>query len=307
MFADSSLYKLSIFTRSLRLHTLPFSILPFVVGATHAKVDFQSSAIYLIFFSIICIHISANLINDYIDAIYHIDSRDMQYYQYFGGSKLIQENKLSKNQVLTYALLFAIGGLILTAIPIIFLTGNPWSMLYISLLLILSWSYSIPPFKFSYRYLSLPILILCCGPISFLLPTSINNGIAIKISDIYLSLPCGLLVAAFYVCSETAHWNTHRRRNKKTIIKIITPDYAYILFFILICSAATIIFASYQQHFLGKFSLLIIIAMLPLLKACWDLKNFWSDKTCLREILIINISTYTISMLVLAINLGISK
>jgi len=136
--------------RALRLPFITASILPFVFGSLLAKNNFNLSNFFLGLICAIGMHLSANLINDYADSKSGADWQDRKFYNFFGGSKLIQEGILSEKFYLNAAVIC----FIIASLSIVLLAVILQSLLIIGLyflILFLAWSYSIKPLAFSYH------------------------------------------------------------------------------------------------------------------------------------------------------------
>lgn len=145
-------FNLKNFIRAARLPFLSASIFPFFAGSLLERSDFRFLPFILGFIVAGSTHISANLINDYADSRSGADWQDKRFYEFFGGSKLIQEGILKESSYLKLSILF----FCVATLSVLFLAVVLNSLMVIGfflLIVFLGLSYSYKPFYFSYNYL----------------------------------------------------------------------------------------------------------------------------------------------------------
>ena len=84
------------YTRALRLPFISVSILPFALGSFINRSNFNLLNFIIGLVIVISAHLASNLFNDYSDSRSGADWVDKKFYNFFGGSKLIQEKVFSE-------------------------------------------------------------------------------------------------------------------------------------------------------------------------------------------------------------------
>lgn len=109
--------KLKIWAKEIRAPFLTATILPIILGTAVAYArsgDFYWDLFLLTLFGGICLHIGANVVNDYFDYKSGTDNINVEYTRPFtGGSRMIQLGLMTPREVFIEAMVFfALGGLI---------------------------------------------------------------------------------------------------------------------------------------------------------------------------------------------------
>ncbi len=138
----------AILIRALRLPFITASVLPYCLGACIARESFNFFRFICGLTAVVCLHLSANLLNDYADSRSGADWKDWRFFGFFGGSKLIQEKILPENFYRNAAIVFAaVSGL---SVAVLALTMKNFSIVvYFICILSLAWSYSARPLQAS--------------------------------------------------------------------------------------------------------------------------------------------------------------
>jgi len=288
--------------RALRLPFLSASILPFVFGSLIERRDFNLRGFLLGLVAVISTHLSANLINDYVDSKSGADWQDEHFYKFFGGSKLIQENVFSEKFYFRLSVCFAF----LSAISVILLAVILQSLSvvgYFIAIITLSWAYSESPLKFSYRRIGEVFIFMLFGPALVMGGYFIQTGIFPDMRSFILSLPFGLLTTCVLFANEVPDFEDDLLAGKYTWVSLTGQKNAFILYFLLILLAYSAIIISIILRYLGIAALLSFIFIIPAIKATGILKIFYAEKEKLIESskLTIAVQTMVSAVLILGI------
>ncbi|MCX5710643.1 MAG: prenyltransferase [Candidatus Omnitrophica bacterium] len=268
--------------RALRLPFITASILPFIFGSLIERANFNYPGFFLGLLAAISVHLSANLINDYVDSQSGADAQDKRFFGFFGGSKLIQENVFSARAYLSASIFFALLAVVSVAVLAVVLK----SILvigYFALIVILSWQYSAKPFRFSYRRMGELIIFLLFGPAPVMGGYFIQTGIFPDWKSFILSLPSGFFTTAILFANEVPDCPGDCKVKKMTWVSITGPDKAYIFYFLIVISAFAAIALGLWLGYLGKITLVSFIFVLMAIKAAGILKKYYNDKMFLMR------------------------
>jgi 1,4-dihydroxy-2-naphthoate octaprenyltransferase len=268
--------------RALRLPFVSVSVLPFILGSLLAKRNFNAVNFLLGLFAVLTTHLSANLINDYADSKSGADWQDRKFYNFFGGSKLIQENKFSEAFYLRTSILLSSLACLSIALLALFLR-NPAIIGFYIIILLLAWSYSEGPLRLSYRGLGEVVIFILFGPALVMGGYFIQTGIFPDIISFLISLPLGFLTTAVLFANEIPDFPTDEQSGKHTWIKFTGQEKAFMLYYVLIFCAFFFIALGVAFGYLGLLSLASLIFIFPALKAANILKTNFDDKIRLMD------------------------
>jgi 1,4-dihydroxy-2-naphthoate octaprenyltransferase len=294
--------KLRDIVRALRLPFLSASILPFIAGSLLAKGQVN----YLVFFLglalVACTHLSANLINDYADSKSGVDWKDENFYNFFGGSKLIQEGVFSEK----FYLFAAIAFFLLSVVLLIFLSVVLSSISVIGFyvcIIILAWSYSVKPLQLSYKRIGEVVIFLLFGPVLVMGGYFLQTKIFPDSRGFMVSLPFGLLTTAILFVNEVPDFPEDKSGNKLNWVSLTGPSRAFYLYLGLIFLALLAIIIGIKSGYFGKIALFSFLGLVPAMKAVNILKAHYDNKKMLVESskLTIAIQNLTGVILILAI------
>ncbi len=267
-----------VFLRALRLPFIGASLIPFTFGSYLPGAAVNAVFFILGFIGTACIHISANLINDYSDSLSGRDWQDKTYYGLFGGSKLIQEGVLSERFYFVCASVF----LGIAAVSMAALAVMMRSMLVIQfflLIVILSWGYSLRPFHLSYRMWGEPVVFILFGPALVMGGYFIQTEIFPDARSFLMSLPFGFLTTAILLVNEVPDAVTDSAVGKKTWVTLTGVKYAHIVYAILVSFGYVYIGAGIILGYLPVWASTAVMPALLCVKPFIYLKRYYSDKT----------------------------
>jgi len=270
------------FVRALRLPFISASILPFVFGSLIAGECFN---LFNFFFGLVCVaatHLGANLINDFADSRSGVDWQDSRFYGFFGGSKLIQKNLLSEGFFLSSGLAFFAVALSGVA-ALCFSLRSYFPILAYLLIILLSWSYSERPFRFSYHRLGEFFIFALFGPATVMGGYFIQTGIFPDQKSFLLSLPFGFFTTAILFANEVPDFPVDMKAGKSTWVGICGAEKAYILYYILVILGFSSIVLNIHLGYLSSWAYVCLVLVFPEIKAAGILKKYHSDKEKLLE------------------------
>lgn len=278
--------------RAFRLPFICASALPFIFGSLINKGAFNFLNFLLGLSAVVATHLSANLINDYADAKSGADAHDRTFYGFFGGSKLIQEGKVSEKAYLQLAIFCAVAA-ILCVIILSLLLRSVFVIVIYSIVIVLSWQYSQKPLRFSYRRLGEVFIFFLFGPALVMGGYFIQAGIFPELKSFILSVPFGLFTTAILFANEVPDFATDIKSGKFTWVSLIGDKNAY-LFYLLLESLAFICIGLFVVlGYLKLSAFLSLVFILPVIKAAGILRRFFSDKSKLTESSKLTISVQT--------------
>jgi len=281
---------ISRFVRALRIPFITASAFPFIAGSLIAKEVLQLFPFLLGLTACVSTHLGANLINDYADSKYGADWQDKKFYNFFGGSKLIQEGSLSLSFYLKLAIFF----FAISFLSIVILTFLFKSLLiigYYILILFLGFSYSHRPLAFSYHRLGEIIIFMLFGPTALMGGYFIQTQVFPDLRSFMLSLPFGFFTTAILFSNEIPDRQTDIKSNKFTWASIVSSSKGFIIYLAIIFLGYLSIILNIIKGYLSWLSLSALIFLVLSFKAANILRRYHSDK-----MMLINSSKLTIAV-----------
>ncbi len=162
---NKDISKVRAWFNELRLPFATASIIPILLGSAIAWATtgmFLWDTFLLTLIGGVCIHLGANIANDYWDYRQGSDNINVEYIRPFtGGSRMIQQGLLSPREVLTGSIIFFSLGAII-GLYLAFTRG--FIILVIGVLgVFLAFFYTAPPFKFVSRGIGETVIGICFG------------------------------------------------------------------------------------------------------------------------------------------------
>jgi len=268
--------------RALRLPFVSASALAFIFGSLMSRQPFEPVGFLLGLAAVVGMHLGANLINDYADSRSGADWQDRRYYNFFGGSKLIQEGVLSERFYLSAALLFFSVSLA-SAIGLLFVLKSLLALWLYLAVLFLGVAYSCPPLKLAYRGCGEIAIFLLFGPALVMGGYFIQTGIFPDMSSFLLSLPLGLLTANILFANEIPDYLTDEKAAKHTLVSLVGIGRAYLLYMALLAGALIAIGSAILKNYISPWAWVSVILLFPGIKAMLIIKRYPGDKVRLIE------------------------
>ncbi|UCD83471.1 MAG: 1,4-dihydroxy-2-naphthoate octaprenyltransferase [Deltaproteobacteria bacterium] len=236
------------------------TVVPVLFGsllAWYAKGGFSWRIFFLALIGIIFLHTGTNLANDYFDHRSGNDEANPNPTPFSGGSRVIQDGKLSPKKVLAASLIFfGLGsaiGLYLNDI----LSGN--------VILILGGIgvtsglfYSGAPLKWGYRSVGEFVVGLNFGPL-VIIGSYYTQAQILEASVVWASIPIALLIAAVLYINEFQDYQADKSVNKRTLVVVLGKPRAIKLYYVLILLTYLVILAEVIIGLLPYYTLLTFL------------------------------------------------
>lgn len=211
--------KIIAYLLELRAGILPTTILPVLLGAAMARHDGKITAVYTLLQVVLgfCfVHLATNVINDYFDDEDGTDRINTGYIGPFsGGSRLLQKGMLSRKEVFYEAvMLFLISDCFM-----IYATLSAGLFVFLMYLITVFSGifYSAPPLRMSRTGFGELLVAVNLGPVVTLTSYYAMAG-AMNWSVFFISLPAGLLTAAFVIIAEFPDYIADKKTGKKNLV-----------------------------------------------------------------------------------------
>jgi 1,4-dihydroxy-2-naphthoate octaprenyltransferase len=177
---------------------------------------------------IACVHLGANLTNDYYDWKTGCDAENPEPTPFSGGSRVIQEGLVSSRAIIGASIVFsALGaatGLYLNSV----VPGN--GVIVLGLLGIAGGLlYTAVPVKLSYRGLGEVAVFFCFGPLLVGGAYLVQAG-SLDLFAFAVSVPAGLLVLAILLVNEVLDVEWDARAGKNTMVVALGKERGYAFF-----------------------------------------------------------------------------
>lgn len=230
--------KPALWIRASRAPFLSASLVPVLLGAFAAywRTGKLSAANLLVTLGgIACVHLGANLANDYFDYVTGCDSENPEPTPFSGGSRVIQDGLVSSRAIITAAITFFVAGALLGFYLNSLVQGN--AILWIGLGGIAGGLlYTAVPVKLSYRGLGEVAVFFCFGPLLVAGSYLVQAG-RLDFWAFAVSVPAGLLVLAILLVNEVLDVDWDGRAGKNTLVVALGRERGYNLFVIVYVAA----------------------------------------------------------------------
>jgi len=290
------------YVRALRLPFISASVLGFTFGSFICRDNFNIINFLLGLISVVFTHTGANLINDYADSRSGADWQDMRSYNFFGGTKLIQQGVLSEKFYFK-ASIFCFLVSILAVIILIFRLGSILPLVLYPGILFLGWAYSERPFSLAYHRLGELVIFLLFGPALVMGGYFIQTGIFPDLKSFLLSVPFGILTTLILFVNEIPDYDCDYKVKKINWVSFLGPSRSYFIYIALCLLAIFSILININFGFLGWIAYLSFIFLFPALKTVLVLKNNPKEKEGYIFTSQMTIFVHTLVSIVLIINI----
>lgn len=220
-----------VWIMATRAPFLTASVIPALMGAFAAfwrTGSLSASRLGLTLGGVACLHIGANLANDYFDEITGCDRANREPTAFSGGSRVIQEGLLPASIIMIGAAVFFAAGLAQGLLLNRMVQGN--GVIYLGLAgLACGLAYTAVPLKLSYRGFGEVVVFMAFGPLlvagAYLAQTGSVNTFAIAVS-----IPAGLLVLSILMVNEVLDEKWDRLARKLTLVVILGRRRGYLAY-----------------------------------------------------------------------------
>ncbi|MFX1368565.1 MAG: 1,4-dihydroxy-2-naphthoate octaprenyltransferase [Promethearchaeota archaeon] len=263
----SRLTKRQAFIAELRVPFLTASIIPVLLGASIAWGRYQIFAWDLFVWTLIagvCVHLGANISNDYFDHTYEATGTDdinVEYIRPFsGGSRMIQLGYLTAKEVLAEAMFFFA---VAVAIGLYLAWVRGIVILVIGLIGVGSaFFYTAPPFHFVKRGIGEIFIGLNFG-VLMVFGAFYVQAPNIELEPIVASLPVALLITAVLYINQFPDYKADRDSGKRTLVVRLGRAAAAKGYVVLMASVFSIIGGSVVLNLIA-WEAIIGLAVLPI-------------------------------------------
>ncbi len=260
------------YIKALRAPFLSGSLMPVILAAAWAGMNgsFQWTPFVLIMLGVGFLHVAANLINDWADSA-GSDPLNCQVTPFSGGSRVIQEGRLSRGTVLILAVFFNAAAL---AVGVVLMMNHPLVGLLGGLGLLIGLFYSVAPVRLMCRGLGEVGIFFAFGPLVTLGTHYVLTG-DLTWTAFMLGLPLGFLITAVIWINQFPDFPADRAAGKKNLVVHLGPKAARWIYPSLMAGAFISLIVLVAVGFPAL--LLLGLAALPLaVKAC---RVFWRGYT----------------------------
>jgi 1,4-dihydroxy-2-naphthoate octaprenyltransferase len=234
--------------------------MPVVLGAFAASRqtgDFATDRFLLTLGGVLCVHLGANVANDYYDYVTGADNMNPEPTPFSGGSRVIQDGLVSSKTSLAVSITLLVAGLIMGLVLNSMVPGNTVILLALAGVLC-GFLYSAVPVKLSYRGLGEIVIFVAFGPVTVMGSYLCQTG-SLSVFALLVSIPAGLLVLAILLVNEVLDLRWDRKAGKRTFAVILGERRAYILFLGVYLAAFVSVAALLIAGFANLFAILAFI------------------------------------------------
>jgi 1,4-dihydroxy-2-naphthoate polyprenyltransferase len=212
---------MNVYLKAVRAPFLAGSLVPVIMGAVLAYSTGSFSWMFLLItgLGVAALHLGANLLNDYYDAM-GSDPINIRLTPFSGGSRVIPDKELPPRVVLSMALLFFAAGV---AAGILLVTMGRPLVLVIGLLgLAAGWAYSAPPLQLMSRGWGEVVIFFAFGPLVTLGAFYVMCG-ELSWQAFALGIPHGFFIAGVIWINEFPDYEADRRSGKRNMVVRLGP------------------------------------------------------------------------------------
>jgi 1,4-dihydroxy-2-naphthoate octaprenyltransferase len=229
---------IGLWMRTARAPFLAASAMPALLGVFAAHSHTGALAVdrfVLTLLGVVCVHLGANVANDYYDHLTGADPMNLQPTPFSGGSRVIQDGLVSPGAALVLAILLLAVGLTVGIILNAMIPGNTVILLAAAGILC-GFVYTATPIKLSYRGLGEMVIFTAFGPLTVMGAYLCQTG-DLDTFAFHVSIPAGLLVLAILLVNEVLDFEWDQKAGKRTLVVMLGKERAYGLFLAVYLSA----------------------------------------------------------------------
>ncbi len=249
--------------RALRLHYVPTSIFPAVLGSVIAWEtlrEFNWWYFILVIIGVTVHHMGLNMIDDVFDYLHTVDRLpEEEKNPYTGGSGVLTGGLLSTGQVLSAAVLCYLIGITIT----VYLTAVVgWPILIFAAIgIISSVFYTVPPVRYGYRGFGELSLLINFGPV-ICLGAFYVQARTVDWEPFIISLVPGFLMWSMIVINEIPDYEEDRQAGKMNLVARLGRKPGILLYVAgLVCAYAVILLSAISG--IASFSVLLGLVTVP--------------------------------------------
>ena len=249
--------------RALRLHYVPTSIFPALLGSVIAWAVFRAFNPWYFLLVVIGVtvhHMGLNMIDDVFDYLHTVDrAPDEETNPYTGGSGVLTGGLLSAGQVLSAAVLCYLIGITIT-VYLTVMIGWP-ILVFAAIGIFSSVFYTAPPVRYGYRGFGELSLLINFGPVICLGAFYVQTR-SIDWEPFIVSLVPGFLMWSMIVINEIPDYEEDRRAGKMNLVARPGRKPGILLYVAgLVCAYAVILLSAISGA--ASFSVLLGLVTAP--------------------------------------------
>jgi 1,4-dihydroxy-2-naphthoate octaprenyltransferase len=252
------------FVRELRAPFFTGSLVPVTFGIAlayhyYGTVNIPLAIVTLI--GVLAIHAGANVANDYFDHLSGNDETNTRFIRPFtGGSRLIQQGKLSPTQVLAFSIVcFLIGGI--SALYLTYIVG--WPILALASIGIAGgYAYTAPPPKLVYRGWGELTIAILFGILPTLGAYYVQTR-TFESSVLIAALPITLLITAILFVNQFPDYLADKAVAKRNWVVRLGPRLARLPYAAMMLLWVPILILAVSRNIIPPASLMALIMLLP--------------------------------------------
>lgn len=232
-----------IWIQAIRLHYVPTSIFPAILGSVIAWTsfgEFNAGYFILVMIGVAVHHMGLNMVDDVFDYLHAVDiPPDEERNPYTGGSGVLTGGLLSVGQVLAASILCYLIGVMITAYLTVMI-GWP-ILIFAAVGIFSSLFYTMPPIRYGYRGFGELSLLINFGPVLCLGAFYVQTG-SIYWEPLIISLVPGFLMWSMIVINEIPDYEEDRQAGKLNLVARLGRKPGILLYVAgLICAYTTIL------------------------------------------------------------------
>ncbi len=274
------LVRAGLLVRACRWPFTVIALFPFLLGALSPGGPWLPAPFLLGLIAVLAGAVTSHLVNDYADSKSGVDWRDPRDFQFFGGSKLIQQGRLTERDYLRAGIATSLVALA-AIVGLALLRHAPFILLIVTGVLLIAWQYTAKPLQLAYRYAGEAVVFFCYGPVSTLAGSYTQTGIPFSGDGLLLSLPMGLMGAGVLFANEVPDYPDDIAGGKRTLVHLTGPARAWLLYTALVLATGGLVVGLVAHGLLRPIGLAALAAGLPAGLAARVLARSWADKTAL--------------------------
>ncbi|MCK9197757.1 MAG: prenyltransferase [Syntrophales bacterium] len=293
---------MSIWIQALRLHFVPTSIFPALLGSIIAWSRFQEFNLW--YFSLVIVgvtvhHIGLNMVDDVYDYLHAVDRlHGEEKNPYTGGSGVLTGGLLTARHVLSAAIICYLVGAVI-AIYLTIAVGWP-ILIFVAIGVFSSVFYTMPPIRYGYRGLGELSLFINFGPVICLGAFYVQTR-STAWEPFMISLVPGFLMWSMIVINEIPDYEEDRQSGKLNLVARVGRKRGVVLYVAgLTCAYGTILLCAYFR--LTSFSVLLGLLTVPIAYSSFRiLKDNYMDKIKMAPANLATIKVHALTMICLMI------
>ena len=213
--------------QALRIPFTTASVLPVILGLAIAWSQGNAwnwGHALLVIFAVAFLHLGTNAANDIYDHYSGNDAANQYHNAFSGGSRVIQEGKLSPREILFASLSLLFAGLLLGMV--IAASLQSWTLAFLALAgFLCGFFYTAPPFRLGYLGIGEFLVCLMFGPIAVLVGYfALAQGF--DLLPLLASIPVGILVMLILLLAEMPDLEADKKTAKKTFVVLFGRERA---------------------------------------------------------------------------------